>query len=74
MRPVRRPVNITIVGSGPQQGGLEALARTLGVGGIRFTGFVDQDSFRPVTLRLTCSSFRHSRISRMLRAAHPNIT
>jgi hypothetical protein len=34
---------------------------------------VDQDSFRPVTLRLTCSSFRHSRISRM-RAAHPNIT
>jgi glycosyltransferase involved in cell wall biosynthesis len=43
MRPVRRPVNITIVGSRPQQRGLEALARTLGVGGIRFAGFVDQD-------------------------------
>jgi glycosyltransferase involved in cell wall biosynthesis len=43
MRPVRRPVSLTIVGSGPQQGELEALARNLGVRGIRFAGFVDQD-------------------------------
>jgi glycosyltransferase involved in cell wall biosynthesis len=43
MRPVRRPVSVTIVGSGPQQSELEALARNLGVHGIRFAGFVDQD-------------------------------
>ncbi|HEX7895770.1 MAG TPA: glycosyltransferase family 4 protein, partial [Terriglobales bacterium] len=43
MRPVRRPVSLTIVGSGPQQGELEALALGLGVRGIRFAGFVDQD-------------------------------
>jgi glycogen(starch) synthase len=43
MRPVRRPVSLTIVGSGPLQGELEALAGSLGVHGIRFAGFVDQD-------------------------------
>lgn len=43
MRPVRRPVSLTIVGSGPQQDELEALARSLEVRGIRFAGFVDQD-------------------------------
>jgi len=43
MRPVRQPVSLTIVGSGPQQDELEALARSLEVRGIRFAGFVDQD-------------------------------
>ena len=43
MRPVRRPVSLTVVGSGPQQDELEALARSLEVRGIRFAGFVDQD-------------------------------
>jgi glycosyltransferase involved in cell wall biosynthesis len=43
MRPVRRPVSLTIVGSGPLQSELEALAKSLGVHRIRFAGFVDQD-------------------------------
>jgi glycosyltransferase involved in cell wall biosynthesis len=42
MRRVRRPVSLTIVGSGPQQDELEELARSLGVRRIRFAGFVDQ--------------------------------
>jgi len=43
MRPVRRRVNLTIVGSGPQEAELRALVQSLGVRGIRFAGFVDQD-------------------------------
>lgn len=43
MRPVRRPVSLTIVGSGPQEAELQALVRALGVRGVRFAGFVDQD-------------------------------
>jgi glycosyltransferase involved in cell wall biosynthesis len=43
MRPVRRPVSLTIVGSGPQEAELRALVQSLGVRGIRFAGFVDQD-------------------------------
>ena len=42
MRPVRRPVSLTIVGSGPQEAELKALVQSLGVRGIRFAGFVDQ--------------------------------
>jgi glycosyltransferase involved in cell wall biosynthesis len=43
MRAVRRPVSLTIVGSGPQDAELKALVQSLGVRGIRFAGFVDQD-------------------------------
>jgi glycosyltransferase involved in cell wall biosynthesis len=43
MRPVQRAVSLTIVGSGPQQSELEALARSLGVCRIHFAGFVDQE-------------------------------
>jgi glycosyltransferase involved in cell wall biosynthesis len=43
MRPVRRPVSLVIVGSGPQEADLRALVQSLGVRGIRFAGFVDQD-------------------------------
>jgi glycosyltransferase involved in cell wall biosynthesis len=43
MRAVRRPVSLTIVGSGPQDAELKALVQSLGVPGIRFAGFVDQD-------------------------------
>jgi glycosyltransferase involved in cell wall biosynthesis len=42
MRPVRRPVSLTIVGSGPQDAELRALVQSLGVRGISFAGFVDQ--------------------------------
>jgi glycosyltransferase involved in cell wall biosynthesis len=42
MRPVRRPVSLTIVGSGPQEAELRALVQSLGLRGIRFAGFVDQ--------------------------------
>jgi glycosyltransferase involved in cell wall biosynthesis len=42
MRPVRRPVSLTIVGSGPQEAELRALVQSLGVRGIHFAGFVDQ--------------------------------
>ena len=42
MRPVRRPVSLTIVGSGPQEAELRALVQELGVRGTRFAGFVDQ--------------------------------
>ena len=42
MRPVRRPVSLTIVGSGPQEAELRALVQSLGVRRIRFAGFVDQ--------------------------------
>jgi len=43
MRPTRRPVSLTIVGSGPEEPELRALVQSLGVGGVRFVGFVDQD-------------------------------
>ena len=43
MRPVRRPVSLTIVGSGPQEAELRALVQNLGVRGIHFAGFADQD-------------------------------
>lgn len=43
MRAVRRPVSLTIVGSGPQDAELKALVQSLGVPGIHFAGFVDQD-------------------------------
>jgi glycosyltransferase involved in cell wall biosynthesis len=43
MRSVRRPVSLTIVGSGPQDAELKALVQSLGVRGIRFAGFADQD-------------------------------
>ena len=43
MRPVRRPVSLTIVGSGPEEAELRALAQSLGVRGIRFAGFADQN-------------------------------
>jgi glycosyltransferase involved in cell wall biosynthesis len=42
MRPVRRPVSLTIVGSGPQEAELKALVQSLGVRRIRFAGFADQ--------------------------------
>jgi glycosyltransferase involved in cell wall biosynthesis len=42
VRPVRRPVSLTIVGSGPQEAELRALVQSLGLRGIRFVGFVDQ--------------------------------
>ena len=43
MRRVRRPVNLTIVGSGPQEAELRELVQSLGVRGIHFAGFADQD-------------------------------
>lgn len=43
MRPVRRPVKLTIVGSGPEEAELKELVRSLGVDGVCFAGFVDQD-------------------------------
>lgn len=43
MRPVRRPVSLKIVGSGPQEAELRTLAQSLGVRGISFAGFVDQN-------------------------------
>jgi glycosyltransferase involved in cell wall biosynthesis len=43
MRPVRRPVSLTIVGSGAEEAELRALVQSLGVRGVRFVGFVDQD-------------------------------
>ena len=43
MRPVQRRVSLTIVGSGPYEAELRALAQSLGVRGIHFAGFVDQD-------------------------------
>jgi glycosyltransferase involved in cell wall biosynthesis len=43
MRAVRRPVSLTIVGSGPQDAELKALVQSLGIRGVRFAGFVDQD-------------------------------
>jgi glycosyltransferase involved in cell wall biosynthesis len=43
MRPVRRPVSLTIVGSGPEEAELKALVQSSGARGIRFAGFVDQD-------------------------------
>jgi len=43
MRSTRRPVSLTIVGSGPEEAELRALVQTLGVRGVRFVGFVDQD-------------------------------
>jgi glycosyltransferase involved in cell wall biosynthesis len=43
MRPTRRPVSLTIVGSGPEEAELRALVQSSGVRGVRFVGFVDQD-------------------------------
>jgi glycosyltransferase involved in cell wall biosynthesis len=43
MRPIRRPVSLTIVGSGPEEAELRALVQSSGVRGARFVGFVDQD-------------------------------
>ena len=43
IRPARRPVRLTIVGSGPQEAELRTLAEGLGVRDISFAGFVDQD-------------------------------
>ena len=46
MRPVRRPVSLTIVGSGPEEPELRALVQSLGVPGVRFVGFVDDKAIR----------------------------
>ncbi len=43
MRPTRRPVSLTIVGSGPEELELRALVQSFGIRGVRFAGFVDQD-------------------------------
>lgn len=43
MRPVGRAVSLTIVGSGPEEAELKALVQSLGVPGVRFAGFAQQD-------------------------------
>jgi len=43
MRPTRRTVSLTIVGSGPEEPQLRSLVESLGVRDVRFVGFVDQD-------------------------------
>lgn len=43
MRPTRRPVKLTIVGSGPEEAELKALVQSLGIPGVSFAGFMDQD-------------------------------
>jgi glycosyltransferase involved in cell wall biosynthesis len=43
MRPTRRPVSLTMVGSGPEEAELRALVQSSGVRGVRFVGFVDDD-------------------------------
>jgi glycosyltransferase involved in cell wall biosynthesis len=43
----RRPVRLTIVGSGPDEQHLKALAAALGLQRVRFAGFVDQADLPP---------------------------
>jgi glycosyltransferase involved in cell wall biosynthesis len=43
MRPTRRPVSLTMVGSGPEEAELRTLVQSSGVRGVRFVGFVDED-------------------------------
>src|SRR4029079_14476567 len=42
MRSTRRPVRLTIVGSGPEECNLRALVRNLNLARVQFAGFVDQ--------------------------------
>jgi glycosyltransferase involved in cell wall biosynthesis len=62
MRPIRRPVSLTIVGSGPEEAELRALVQSSGVRGARFVGFVDQDGLPAYHARPTYSSFLPSTI------------
>jgi len=46
MRPTRRPVRLTIVGSGPEESDLRALAQSLALQRVQFAGFVNDSELQ----------------------------